>query len=140
VTVSVLSGRVKVLARPPVVPAFGEGRTKILHDGEAVTYSAGRLSEMQRANLASIRAWHARRVRLVNQRLDEAIEEFNRYTTVPLALGDPSLASLRISGSFRAGETQALLRTLEQAFGLRSEQRAHTIVLLKPEAGEQSLP
>jgi transmembrane sensor len=125
VTVSVLSGRVEVTS-----PTDSAHHT-ILRGGQAVTYQNRTLSEVRPANLAQIEAWHTKRVHFTNVTLDQALAEFNRYTPVPLTIGDPSVATLRISGVFRAGESQALLDTLEPAFALRSERRGNTIVLLK---------
>lgn len=123
VTVSVLSGRVEVTT--------DSTHHTILLDGQAVTYQDRTLSEVRPANLAQIEAWHTQRVQFTNVTLDQALAEFNRYTSVPLTIGDPSVASLRISGVFRAGESQALLDTLEPALALKSERRGNTIVLLK---------
>jgi ferric-dicitrate binding protein FerR (iron transport regulator) len=42
---------------------------------------------------------------------------------------DGSLGDLRVTGLFRIGETEALLRALETAFGIRAEHSAEAIEL-----------
>jgi transmembrane sensor len=131
VTVSVLSGHVQIISPSDQAVGPGSAHAAVLNSGEAMTYSAHQVSAVRAANLAPIQAWHARRVQFMNLTLNDALEEFNRYTTVPLVVGDPSIAGLRISGTFRAGESQALVQTLQAAFGLRSERRGNAIVLLR---------
>jgi transmembrane sensor len=61
--------------------------------------------------------------------LGEAIAEFNRYSALPLRLGNPALATQRITGVFRTGETDAFLNALQEAFHLHIERTTTAIVL-----------
>jgi transmembrane sensor len=49
-----------------------------------------------------------------------AIARMNRYATTPLIIGDPSIAHLRISGVFRAGDTHAFIEGLAAEFGVHT--------------------
>lgn len=126
VTVSVLEGRVEVL---PTGAQAGKVTRAVISGGEEVTYSAGQLSPVATGGLQRISAWHNRRVSFQDVTLEEAIEEFNRYTQTRLVFGDPSLRQYRVSGVFRVGETQALLSALREAFGVTAEQRGNSIIL-----------
>lgn len=61
--------------------------------------------------------------------LADAAAEFNRYNARKLVIGDPAAGALRIGGSFRADNTAAFVRLLEQGFPLRVEDRSERIVL-----------
>jgi transmembrane sensor len=131
VTVSVLSGTVKVMApntthRGPTPPSA------VLTHGEEVTYNSSGVSQIQPADVARINAWRAGRLTLRNVDLQTAVLEFNRYGSTPIVLGDPSLASVRISGVFRIGETDALLRALNTAFEIEANHRKDAIELHAP--------
>jgi len=63
--------------------------------------------------------WPARMLEFGDTRLDEAAALANRYSKVQLKLGDGRIASLRVSGAFRAGDVAGLARSLAAAFDLR---------------------
>jgi transmembrane sensor len=52
--------------------------------------------------------------------LDEVVAQVNRYDPGRLAIADPALMKLPISGDFRIGQTQSLVRALHGAFGIRA--------------------
>lgn len=58
-----------------------------------------------------------------------AAAEFNRYNARKIVIGDPSVASMRIGGSFRWSNTEAFVRLLERGFPVRAERRVDAIVL-----------
>lgn len=51
--------------------------------------------------------------------LAEAIAEFNRYTTRPIVIDDPTLATLKIGGRFRFTDSEAFLWLLQSGFPIR---------------------
>lgn len=61
--------------------------------------------------------------------LRDVLAEANRYTATRLALDDPSLGSLRVVGSFRAGDLEGLLAALQRNFEIDSRPRGGEIVL-----------
>lgn len=131
VTVSVLSGKVEVVA-PDSVARIQRTRSATLLPGQEVSYSESLLSPVQVTNSRRIFAWHSGRVAFDDLDLQQALADFNRYNTKPIVLGDASLARLRVSGVFRIGETDALLRALHTAFGIQAEHHAAAIVLRAP--------
>jgi transmembrane sensor len=119
VTVSVLSGTVAIT--PPSRPEHGAGgRAVRLTRGEELSYSTERVSEVRPLNSDRIQAWHVGRIAFEDLPLRQALAEFNRYTRTPIVIRDPALAQLRVTGIFRIGETDALLRALNTAFGIRA--------------------
>lgn len=125
VTVSVLSGKVQVVA-----PEAGARlQSAVITNGEEVTYNNAGVSQVQRADAARINGWRSGRVAFNNVDLQAALREFNRYGGTPIVIGDASLASVRVSGVFRIGETDALLRALSTAFEIDAERRADAIEL-----------
>jgi transmembrane sensor len=128
VVVSVLEGRVEVSPEATRSNAANASRT-VLSIGEEVAYQEGRFSPVRAAQTERIDAWHNRKVAFQGVALDEALAEFNRYITIRIVLGDPSLRAYRVSGVFRVGETQALLNALLEVFGVTSQQRGDIIIL-----------
>jgi transmembrane sensor len=128
VTVSVLSGKVQVLA-PATGVAGGKPQSAVVTKGEEVTYNSTGVSPIQHADAGRINAWRSGRVAFDNVDLQQALREFNRYGGTPIVLGDDSLASMRVSGVFRIGETDALLRALSTAFEIEAERSGNEIEL-----------
>jgi transmembrane sensor len=87
------------------------------------------VSPVREADAERIHAWHSGRIAFEDVALQEALDEFNRYTTTPLVLHDPALADLHISGVFRIDETEAFLRALNVAFGIHAQRGTDTIEL-----------
>lgn len=128
VTVSVLSGKVEVIA-PDTAIHGGRPRSAVLTRGEEITYNNSAVSPVQRADAARINAWRSGRIAFQNADLQQVLREFNRYVGTPIVLGDASLASMRLSGVFRIGETDALLSALNAAFQIEAERHEGAIEL-----------
>lgn len=74
-------------------------------------------------------AWEQGRIVFDETPLAEALQQINRYATVPLRLADPALATVKVSGAFSTDDVQVFVRSLEQGFGLRSEAGGGAIVI-----------
>ena len=61
--------------------------------------------------------------------LATAAAEFNRYNARKIVIADPSVAALRVGGSFRWSNAEAFVRLLEQGFPVRAEYGEAAIVL-----------
>ena len=147
-TITVLEGRVAVLADStalepaaagarPAVPAGRmatdrmAGRSVYLAAGEQVTITAGTVSVPQPANRAAATAWTQRRLIFSASRLADVVEEFNRYNSRPIEIGDPGLESLEISGVYSSTDPASLLRFLEEQPYIRVEIRDHEVRILR---------
>lgn len=61
--------------------------------------------------------------------LEEAVEEVNRYAATPIAIEDPRLAAIRVSGGFKVGDTEAFLYALKKRFDVTIDRRPDRISL-----------
>ncbi|WP_306393996.1 FecR family protein [Telluria beijingensis] len=123
VDVVVHEGVVEV-SRAGAAPQAGKAPAR-LEAGQALAATAAGLETRTLApeRLPQLLAWQQGRVNFDNAALPAVLAEMSRYSEQPILPGDAGLASIRISGSFSTRETQAFLRTLEQAFALKVERR-----------------
>jgi transmembrane sensor len=113
--VAVLEGHVQVQASTGTLPA----PQLDLLTGQATTYAAnGGLSPAQSADLSRISSWQSQRVEFRDVTLSNAVDEFNRYTTIPIRISDPSLDNIRVSGVFRFNDMTAFTKALRATFGI----------------------
>jgi len=138
VTVSVLEGVVQV-STPASAGGKGAGvgasapqQAEAVSKGQALEFQPGeRRFIQQRADLDRIDGWRTRRLEFSNVPLTEAVEEFNRYSSTPIVIGTPDLATVRISGIFRIGDTDGFLYSLRKALGVESQQSVDAVVLVR---------
>ena len=130
--VSVLEGSVTVGAggdavAAPVAVAAGSG----------VGYTPqGAVSAIRPAEVRRIEGWRTQRIVVNDLPLDAALAEYNRYTRIPIVLGDPALGSRHINGVFHIGDEAAFLSAMEQGLHLKVAQGdAQTV--LEPQDREQ---
>ena len=132
VAVLVTSGRVAVMV-PSEEDSPGSVRTVELVAGEqAVMRPADgpvRVAKLTPGDTASRLDWRVRRFEFSATRLAEAVALFNRYGGTQLTL-DPTLNDLRLSGSLRADDLDALLLLLRGEFSIIAESRADGTVAL----------
>lgn len=76
-------------------------------------------------------SWEAGQLVFEDERLDVAVERMNRYAERPLAIGDPATAGMRISGVFRAGDTEALVQGLVAAFDVKARSEPKGVTLYR---------
>ncbi|MGE0113270.1 MAG: FecR domain-containing protein [Steroidobacteraceae bacterium] len=74
-------------------------------------------------------AWIQRRIALDDERLDTAVQEFNRYNRIQMQVQDPELAGLRISGVFDADDPSALIKYLQHSQGVQIKQINNRFIL-----------
>lgn len=105
------------------------GRAAALRQGAvAVTpLSAGELSRRL--------AWQKGRLTFDGDTLAQAVEEFNRYRTSPIVIGDPALAGVRIGGTFHADRSDDFAHALSESFGIRAVAAEDGSLLLVPRGG-----
>jgi transmembrane sensor len=87
---------------------------------------------VQHTNLPEIEthlAWRSGVLVFRDQRLADAVAEFNRYNVRQLVIADPAVAALKIEGSFRTTNVEAFVRLLETGFPVRATIRGDEIVL-----------
>lgn len=130
VTVGLLSGRVAITGG-----AKDNLWTSELEPAEQMHIDNGGLAgAVTPLDVAAAERWTHGELAFQQRRLDDLLLEMNRYSKTQLRLGDPSLAGLKVSGSFHAGDQQALAAALSSGWQLRV---AHTapdeLTLLPPD-------
>jgi transmembrane sensor len=131
VTVGLLEGRVSV-SRDTV----GQTWTSDLSPAQQLHIDAGgHLSGVAPLDLDQARSWTRGELSFDQRRLGDLLQAMNRYSTTQLRLGDPALASLKVSGSFHAGDQNALAMALAQGWKLRVERTGAEELTLLPATG-----
>jgi transmembrane sensor len=123
VRVALLQGRVRV---QPIHTrgAVADDSTTMVPGEQLVASSAG--LELHHANVKELVSWESGRVRFDDTRLADAVAEMNRYNHTAIEI-DPAVADVRISGSFRTGESWSFAEAISEAFGLRAESTGNSI-------------
>lgn len=77
-------------------------------------------TRIETADVLASTAWREGRLVVRDRPLGEVVAAFNRYSGDRLVLGDPELAALRISGSFRYDGASEFALALENSFKVRT--------------------
>lgn len=123
VQVTVAQGQVAVNA---------ERDTLILGAGEQVNWQAGTFQEKHSIDTGKALAWQHGRLVFEMAPLPDVLAELQRYRPGYLLIGDDSLRTLKVSGSFRLDRLEDALDTLEQAFPLRIQRYTDYLLVLQP--------
>ncbi|HEX6866718.1 MAG TPA: FecR family protein [Caulobacteraceae bacterium] len=136
ISVTLLEGKVTVSPAADAPTAnVASAKPVLLAPGDRVKVGGTTAPQIDRPRLQAVTAWRAGEVLLDDTPLPEAIAEMNRYSETPLRLEGEDLASLRVSGIFRSGETQAFARTVAAQFGLAVVEQPDRILLAQAPAG-----
>lgn len=97
-------------------PPGGATAQARLEAGQQVSASADDgLSDVQTIDPANIGLWQQHRLFYADAPLRELIADANRYSAVPIEIGDPALAGYRITASFRGTDIEGMLANLPYA-------------------------
>ncbi|PHX70617.1 MAG: hypothetical protein CK548_08965 [Opitutia bacterium] len=137
VEVVVTEGKVQV-AKPAGggVPSLQLAPDALVAAGECAVVSlspaapAPEVTALTAAEIDARLAWQPRRLDFTNAPLPEILAEFNRRNPVRLTLGDPGLASLRLSATFRSDNVEGFVRLMASDFGIQAVRRGETEVVL----------
>lgn len=128
-TVALIEGEVAVQG-PATGAAMSEQRQ--LQVGERViVHSQGGLEEVVPASRAEL-SWPSGLLEFRNTPISAAVAEANRYSSRRIVIDDPAIAPMRVTGTYRAGDTAGLARSLAAAFSLRTEEMPGGHILLRP--------
>lgn len=127
VTVSVVEGRVKIddAQRPD------DGPAAIITAGDVAVARGPStlLAPKSEERVESTLAWREGTLVFDRTSLAKAAAEFNRYNAKQIRIGDAETGSIRIGGKFQAGNAEAFVRLLHDAYGLRVDNRGEEIVI-----------
>jgi len=137
VKVAVLRGIVEVSPAATAKPRPGDATTPAqrLLPGQQITYDVGsRVVARQAADISRITAWRTGWLRFDAATLAEVVAELNHYSARKTVIGDAALKDIRVSGSFRIGDTEAVIRALQESFAIRAIPTNRGFVLVAREA------
>ena len=124
--VAIIEGSVAVR----VAGGAGEREPTVLHTGQFATIDRSAHVSVRHAELDRILSQQVERLEFDGTSVAEAIAEFNRYSERRIVASTPEIAGLRISGVFRAGDTDTFLRSLEVILSVRIINRDGSLVLV----------
>jgi transmembrane sensor len=123
VVVTLMTGKVAITPKEQVEPF-------VLSPGQRLSIANAGPLKLDRPKLERVTAWKNGRVVLDDTPLSEAVEEVNHYSHQRILLDDPSLAGIRVSGIFIAGDSTNFAQAVAKAYGLYvSTPSSDTIVL-----------
>ena len=125
-TVTLLEGRVNVESLDSTMApvTLTPGQQYVERRGKVEIRSPGAAAE-------SAISWRKGFVNFDDQPLAEAAAVMNRYSSDQIVIGDAKVASLRVSGQFRAGDSQRFAETLAEMHGLRAIRQENRIELVR---------
>jgi len=123
VRVTLVEGHVVVRKAPDSGAADAEEGTIIakLSPGEQLTDVSGAIARLSHtANILGITAWRQGKLIFNNDRLADIVARMKHYSTTEIVITDPSIANLRVSGVFNAGDIPALVDALKRFFPIEA--------------------
>jgi transmembrane sensor len=116
--VSLIEGHVQVTLPSISKRRIEDGTPSVmsmtLNPGEQITVSAhsSQLPQARPVDVKVALAWTQHRLAFENAPLSDVISEFNRYSSEPFIINDPSLAALRITVNFDSSSSHAFAESL----------------------------
>jgi transmembrane sensor len=100
---------------------------------QALEITASRIAVVAtpEAQVQSVQAWRRGEIVFEGQALSAAVEEYNRYLTRKLVIGDARAGALRLGGRFLTGDPDSFLDALRTTFGVRIVEDGPSRILLK---------
>jgi transmembrane sensor len=111
--VTVLEGRVETY------PGSDDAAAIVISAGEQLTVVPHIATKPTRTDTAAATAWVQKRLIFEETPLSEVADEFNRYNRRPLAIDDPELAKLKISGVYSSIDPASLINFLRNQDSIR---------------------
>lgn len=135
VRVTLVDGHVVVRQAPESGAPDAEEGTIIakLSPGDQLTDVSGAIARLSHSsNLFSVTAWREGKLIFNNERLADIVQRMKHYSTTEIVITDPSIANLRVSGVFNAGDIPALVNALKRFFPIESYSDGPNQVRLVP--------
>ncbi|WP_161539721.1 FecR family protein [Paramagnetospirillum kuznetsovii] len=137
-TVTDLGTRFLVRAgRESIGVAVFEGRVEIVSAMLPAMLDAGHAAEISKDGIvpaampdeAEATAWRNGRIVFRNTPLSVVAERLSRYRPEPVRVATPTIADLKVSGSFRIDDPEGVLQTLERALPIRVRRDGAAVTL-----------
>jgi transmembrane sensor len=103
-----------------------------LSAGEQMRVAAsGAMERTANPNTAAAISWLQQELIFEGQPLTDVLEEFNRYTRIPIVLADPTLGDLRINAVFHTTNPDSLLRFISRYDNVRVDRSEKEVRISK---------
>jgi transmembrane sensor len=136
VAVTLVEGRIEVT---PQLASIKVPEPAMLTAGQQVSYEIDSGERrVATVNLERASAWIHQQLIFDSVPLTAAVEEANRYLTVPIAIDDPTLANIQVSGVVRAGNVESFVGSVESSFPVRAVWRPDGQVALTRRSSDEA--
>jgi transmembrane sensor len=116
--VLLVEGSVDIVARS-MAHASQSAEFRRLQPGEKLSISASVDESTVLSPTAGDISWPSGMLRFENVALGEVVAQANRYSRSPIQVVDSRIRPLRVTGAYRAGDNEALARSLAAIFDLQ---------------------
>jgi transmembrane sensor len=89
-----------------------------LAPGQRLTFDNSRSPQLDQPSIERVTAWQRGQVAFDNTPLVDAVAEMNRYNTTQLTVDDAGAGPIRVSGIFRAGDSDNFAQAVAKTYGL----------------------
>lgn len=128
-----INGSIPPANRPPApidTPEFSTpANAVVLAPGQRLTLIHEKPPTLDEPSLEKVTAWRRGEMILDKTRLQDAVEELNRYSVVKLAVDGSAVADIRVSGIFRTGDSLRFARAVAETYNLEIAQQDRRIVI-----------
>jgi transmembrane sensor len=134
VLITLIQGQVVIKSAPAAATTESSGQSESpisLKAGEELVVTRNVRPAIVAADLQVARAWEAGRLLFRDEPLGDAVARVNRYTTQPIII-DPSIASIRFSGVFNAGDVGSFVSAVTSYFPVQASTTGANGILLQP--------
>jgi len=138
VEVLVTEGRVKVENRTAVattassgLPELGPGQRLVLSTKPAPEAAPVHVETVLPEIVQESLAWQGPRLRFADTPLASVVAQFNQHNQLQIELGDASLVSVPVDGSFRSENVEAFIRLLESDQSIVAERVGKDRIILR---------
>jgi transmembrane sensor len=134
VLITLIQGQVVIKNAAPLVAAATGANPKSsisLKAGEQLVVSRNVQPAIVPADLQVVTAWEAGHLVFRDEPLGTAVARVNRYSPHPVLI-DPSIASIRISGVFNAGDTGSFVSAVTSYLPVQATTTGSNSILLQP--------
>lgn len=129
-TVTLVEGKVAVSpVSGPQPSGAGPAGATVLTPGQRLTFVSRKPPQVDEPAIEKVTAWRRGEVILDKTRLQDAIEEMNRYSTIKLIIDDAAVADIRVSGIFRAGDSARFAQAVGETYHLAIEHQSRRILI-----------
>jgi transmembrane sensor len=133
VAVTLVEGKVRITEQEGTGAAdsavSAEKQPEILTAGQRLTFADNRPPALDQPLLDTVTAWRRGEVVLDKTRLEDAAQEMNRYSNVKLVIDNPDTANIRLSGVFRAGDSQRFAQAVAETYHVHIDNQPRRILI-----------